>query len=76
MNARRGFALFELLVAVAIFSIMGVISYRSLAAVMRTRETLASETRRLGEAQFAIALLERDLRQAAPRPAGSRMRGR
>jgi general secretion pathway protein J len=70
MNAapRRGFALFELLVAVAIFAIMGVIAYRSLAAVTRARAAIASESERLGDAQFAIALLERDLRQAAVRP--------
>ena len=37
-RARRGFALFELLVAVAIFAIMGVIAYRSLAAVTRAQK--------------------------------------
>ena len=68
VRARRGFALFELLVAVAIFAIMGVIAYRSLAAVTSTRAAIAAEAARLGDAQFAIALLERDLRQAAVRP--------
>ena len=68
IRAHRGFALFELLVAVAIFAIMGVIAYRSLAAVTSTRAAIAAEAARLGDAQFAIALLERDLRQAAVRP--------
>lgn len=64
----RAFALVELLVALAIFAVIGAIAWRSLAAVTRTRETIRVESERLADAQFAIALLERDLRQAVARP--------
>ncbi|HVF35617.1 MAG TPA: type II secretion system minor pseudopilin GspJ [Candidatus Saccharimonadia bacterium] len=64
---KRGFALIELLVALAVFAVIGAIAYRSLVAVTHTREALARETERLSRMQFAIALLERDLRQATAR---------
>ena len=65
--ARKGFALMELLIALAIFAVIGAIAYRSLVAVSRTREVIGTETQRLSQMQFAIAMLERDLRQATAR---------
>ncbi len=67
-RAARGFALLELVIALAIFAVIGAIAYRGLAAIARTRETIAHESERLAQAQLAIALFERDLRQAVGRP--------
>ena len=64
---RTGFALVELLVALAIFAVIGVIAYTGLASVARARGIVGLESARLADAQFAIALFERDLRQSVAR---------
>lgn len=65
--AARGMALLEVLVAVAIFAVVAAIAYRGIATVTRARAAIAAESERLGRLQLAIALIERDLRQAVPR---------
>lgn len=67
VRAAGAFALMELLIALAIFAVIGAIAYRGIVAVATTREAIAAENARLSEMQFAIALLERDLRQAVAR---------
>ena len=66
-SASDGFALVELLVALAIFAVIGAIAYQGLATVARAREIVGLESARLADAQFSIALLERDLRQSIAR---------
>ena len=64
-----GMALLELLVAVAIFAVVAAIAYRGIASVTTARIALQEQNDRLGRLQFAVAMMERDLRQALARPA-------
>lgn len=63
-----GFTLLELLVALAVFAIMGAAAYSGLDSVLQTRAAIAAESDRLSELQMAFALLERDIEQAVARP--------
>jgi general secretion pathway protein J len=65
---RRGFALFELLVALAIFSVLATMAYGGLSSVARTRAGLEASGARLKALQLGVAQLGRQLRQAAARP--------
>jgi general secretion pathway protein J len=56
-----------MLVAVAIFALASALAYGGLAAITRARTQLDAQNERLGRLQFAIGLVERDLRSAAPR---------
>lgn len=67
-RTKHGFSLLEILVAVAIFAVIGVIAYSGLAGVTRTRERLTAANGRLRQLSIAIHLLESDLGQAANRP--------
>lgn len=64
----RGFSLVELLVALAVFATMAALAYGGLAAIARTRAALAHEQDDFQALRRSVALLERDLRQAAARP--------
>jgi len=64
----RGFSLLEVLVAVAIFAVLAVLAYGGLDAVARARAQTAEAAQRLATVQSAVAGLERDLREALPRP--------
>lgn len=64
---QRGFTLLEMLIALAVFSVMAAVAYRGLSGVLNAREVLDRESAGLSRLQFAVALLERDLRQAVPR---------
>lgn len=54
--------------AVAIFALASALAYGGLAALTRARAQLDAKNERLGRLQFALGLIERDLRSAAPRP--------
>ena len=64
----RGFALFELLVAMAIFSVLAALGYGGLSSVARTRGELEASGARLKALQLGVAQIGRQLRQAAVRP--------
>ena len=66
--SNAGFTLLELLVALAVFSIMGAAAYSGLDSVLQTRAAVADQSERLGEVQMAFALLERDIEQIIARP--------
>lgn len=68
MNRQRGFTLLELLVALAIFALIGAAAYSGLASVLATRQALAADSARLQQLQLAFGWLRRDIEQAAPRP--------
>lgn len=68
MTRLKGFTLVELLVALAIFAIMGVMAQAGVRALLASQESLASENARLAELQLAWHTLARDIRQMTPRP--------
>jgi general secretion pathway protein J len=63
----RGFTLLEMLVAVAIFALASALAYGGLEALMRSRAQLDASQQRLAKLQFAIGLIERDVRSLAAR---------
>lgn len=65
--APRGFTLLELLVALAVFSIMSIAAYSGLRNVLFTRAAVEAQSRRLAMVQLAVYRLEQDIEQAAPR---------
>ena len=68
MNAStRGFTLLELLVALAVFSIMAVAAYSGLRNVLYTRAAVEEQNQRLAAVQLAVYRLEQDIEQATPR---------
>ncbi len=60
-HSARGFTLVELLVALAIFALVAAFAYRSLAAMLETRQALERETRKWRDASLLVGRLERDL---------------
>jgi general secretion pathway protein J len=69
MSARRqgGFTLLEVVVAVSIFAVMGVIAFSGLNKMTRDGQTLADSNNRLSELQFAVVYFDRDWAQVSPR---------
>lgn len=63
-----GFTLLELLVAIAILSLVAVGSYQLLFSTMATRDQATQRERGLRELQRAVMLLQRDLVQVTRRP--------
>jgi general secretion pathway protein J len=63
----RAFTLLEMLVAVALFAIAAALAFGGLDALSRARSQLDAQNERLGRLQFAVGLLERDLRSLARR---------
>lgn len=68
MIRARGFTLLELLIAVAIFAVVGVMAYGGLQAVLTQQVIARDNAGRFREIQFAVQQLSRDLYQLAPRP--------
>ena len=66
--AARGFTLVEVLVAIFIFALLMAAAYGSVNTLLRTRDGLAEQNGRLRELQFAVGVIERDLRSAIARP--------
>jgi general secretion pathway protein J len=64
----RGFTLFELLVAMAVFAILSALAYSGLNAVGQASAVTREQAERLREIQRALVVVERDLAQAVPRP--------
>ena len=64
----RGFTLVELLVAIAIFSIVAVMAYRGYAEAAALAERAREQTRRVAEMQRAMRTLVVDFGSVAPRP--------
>lgn len=63
----RGFTLFEILVAVSIFAIIGTMTMSSLIQVGRTGEQVSESQRQLSQIQFALGYLGKDVIQLVNR---------
>mgnify|MGYP000971149118 FL=1 len=68
MQTARGFTLLELLVAVAIFALLGVGSYRLLASTISVRDAAKAHDAALIQLQRSFIVMNRDLSQAIARP--------
>lgn len=67
-RAQTGFTLLELIVAVAVFAVVATMAYSGLDLLLRSRERLEQASERQRAIDLAVLSLERDLRQALPRP--------
>jgi general secretion pathway protein J len=68
MGRQRGFTLLELLIAIALFALLALGTYRMLESVLRSDEAVRAQEQVLRELTRAVWAFERDLMQAAPRP--------
>jgi len=64
---QRGFTLFEMLIAVSIFALMGVIGFAALGQMTRSGQAVADANDRLSDMQFAVVYFSRDWIQVSPR---------
>ena len=67
MMRTRGFTLLELLVALAIFSVVAVLAYGGLSTVLDQSALTEERADRLGMLQKTYLILQRDLEQVVPR---------
>lgn len=67
-RVRRGFTLIELLTALLILSLLALMSYRGLGAVLDARAHVSHETDKWQRVATFFARFERDVQLAAPRP--------
>jgi len=63
----RGFTLIEVLIALAVFSVMSVMAYGGLKTVLNARNGTERAAERLTELQMAFLLIQQDMRQMVPR---------
>ena len=67
-HGQRGFTLLELLIAIAIFALLGLATYRMLDSVLSADAVTREHERQLRELTRALSAFERDLRQVTVRP--------
>lgn len=68
MRTIRGFTLLELLIAIAIFALLGLGTYRMLDSVLQTDKVTRAHELQLRELVRAMAAFERDVLQVQARP--------
>ncbi|MGF6694727.1 general secretion pathway protein J [Metapseudomonas resinovorans] len=68
MKRAAGFTLLELLIAIAIFALLAMGTWRMLGAVIDSDEATRAQEQQLRELVRAISAFERDLRQVISRP--------
>jgi len=66
-NKTQGFTLLELLIAIAVFAIMSVMTYSGLHILLDAKAQTASRSAQLEALQMTLYLLNEDLAQLAPR---------
>ena len=64
---QQGFTLFEMIIAVSIFALMGVVAFGGLTHMTRTGEAVGDANDRLSDLQFAVVYLNRDWTQVSTR---------
>jgi general secretion pathway protein J len=62
-----GFTLLEVVVAVSIFAVIGIIALTGLGKMTRDGQALAEANNRLSDLQFAVVYFDRDWAQVSPR---------
>jgi general secretion pathway protein J len=67
MKSARGFTLIELMIALLVLSLLALMSYRGLDAVLDAREHVKQETAKWRHVASFLARFERDVELAAPR---------
>ena len=68
MKSARGFTLIELLTALLVLSLLALMSYRGLGAVLEAREHVRQESDKWRHVSTFLARFERDVQLASPRP--------
>lgn len=63
----QGFTLLELLVALAVFSMVALMAYSGLRSVLQSKQVTEQRAERIQRLQSAMMMLERDLSQFVPR---------
>lgn len=63
-----GFTLLELLVAVAVFAVIGAMAYGGLNTVMNQQQRTNEHSQRLADLQLAYRIVQRDIEQLVERP--------
>ena len=69
--SRRGFTLIELLSALLILSLLALMSFRGLGAVLDARDRVRQETEKWNSVAAFLSRFKRDVRLSAPRPVRS-----
>ncbi|CAI8990104.1 MULTISPECIES: type II secretion system protein GspJ [Pseudomonas] len=68
MSRQCGFTLLELVIAMAIFAVLGLASWGLFDSVLRVQQGTAAHERELRNLQRAMAVIERDLLHVAAQP--------
>lgn len=66
--AECGLTLIEMLVALAVFAVLGVMGYRATATAMESRQRVAAELQRWRDIANFVQIIESDLTQIVERP--------
>lgn len=64
MNRQSGFTLLELVIAIALFALLGLAGWRLFDAVVRTQQGAGQHEREIRALQRAVGVIERDAWQA------------
>ena len=67
MRRSSGFTLLEMLVALAVFAVLGLMSSQMVSRVLDVHKVSIARGERLGELQRAMQLMQRDVLEIAPR---------
>jgi general secretion pathway protein J len=68
MSRQRGFTLLELVIALAIFAVLGLASWGLFDSVVRVQQGATAHERELRSLQRAVAVIERDLLHVTAQP--------
>jgi general secretion pathway protein J len=66
MNRDKGFTLLELLIALAVFSLLAVGCWRLFDGLVRAERQSSAQAQQLRQLQRAVAVIERDMLHASP----------